>query len=562
MSNCWTDRRRAAEVARTLLLGSLLVAVLSLAGPVTTASAHTALLRSDPPDGAVLALPPTAVRLVFSGPVEAVGGGLRVFSVDGTRVDLARPPERADVGATDAGVLAVALPDGLVVGAYIVSWQVRSVDGHAVSGTLRFTIGDADPAPDELATALAATAAAPHWVRSADRGARGLLLIGLLVAGGTAAAGAVIARTPTERLAAARIVRRAAPVTFLLIPIGLWLQGAMQTGSTAPSGTLGVLMGTPTLSASLVRALGLVLLLAAALRVIGTSLIRTPSRSSRALVLIAAFLAVAPLAAEGHQRTGSGGRAPALLPGLDVLHVTAGALWVGAVLLLARVIATRHGTDADIGGLATRVGRISLAALVVLSLAGGAQAVVLVGGSGALLSTAYGQTLLGKVVLVAAAVAAATAARRRARHVGGWVGARRSLHLELALIGAAVLATGVMVTQPPPVDASTAIITRSAPLDEVLRLDVGVDTSRPGRTELHLYVVEDGALTGRTLDVRVVLTSSGADPGRFRVMPLLVEPGHWFAALEPLPPGDWSLEVTVGTGPFTERRVAFTVPLR
>ena len=61
--------------------------------------------------------------------------------------------------------------------------------------------------------------------------------------------------------------------------------------------------------------------------------------------------------------------------------------------------------------------------------------------------------------------------------------------------------------------------------------------------------------------MHAVLTSVPDGIGPFRITPLLVEPGHWFAALEPLPAGDWSLEVTVGLDRFTERTSTFTVPL-
>jgi copper transport protein len=288
-------------------------------------------------------------------------------------------------------------------------------------------------------------------------------------------------------------------------------------------------------------------------------------------VIPAAALVLLPLASEGHQRSASGidsGPAgmTALLPALDAVHVVAGALWIGAVLLLLLAVtrrAERSATDtsAEAAGLASRVGRTALVALGVVTVAGAGQAVLLIDTPSSLVDTAYGTTLIAKVALVAAAVTAAWLARRRAGRVGGWQGARRLLRVELALLGSAVLVTGVLVTLPPPVEAEAALFTSSAPLGDGLLLDVGVDGSRPGRTELHVYVIEDGALTSRGLDVRATMTSVPDGIGPFRVAPLLVEPGHWFAALEPLPAGEWSLEVTVGLDRFTERTTTFTVPL-
>ena len=548
------------EGARTLrsLSGVLLLAMLLLLIPVHPAQAHAVLLRADPADGAAFALAPSAVRLVFNEPVEAVGPGLRVFAADGARVDLGRAPERVDITMTDRSVLATALPEELEPGGYVVAWRVRSADGHAIAGTLRFTVGDASPVSDDVAAALAA-ADAPAWVRTADRTARGAMLLGLLVATGTALAGLAVARTRAQQRTVASITMRSSGVTLALVPAVLWLQGAVQVGTTELGAVSDVLIDSTTLTAASVRGAGLALLVALARRALSVESVT----AAAAPTLLAAALALLPLSTEGHQRSA------ALLPGLDAIHVSAGAIWVGAVLLLALAVSGRHGTSAEFSSdgadeaerLAVRVGRTSLGALAAVALAGTAQAVLLLDGPGSLVSTAYGATLSAKVALVVAAIGAAQSARRSARRAGGWQAARRALRVEVALLSTVVIVTGALITLPPPVDAQVDLFTSSARLDDGLVLDVGLDGSRPGRTELHLFVIEDGALTGRTLDVHAVLTSVPDGIGPFRITPLLVEPGHWFAALEPLPAGDWSLEVTVGLDRFTERTSTFTVPL-
>ena len=557
-------RVRLRPVLQSVLAGLLGTALLLPAAP---AQAHAVLVRADPSDGAVLALAPSAVRLAFNEPVAAIGPGLRVFAADGRRVDLARPPERVDVDASDLTVIAVALPDDLPDGGYVVAWRVRSADGHAVAGTLRFTVGDAPPVADDVVVGLAASDASAS-LRALDLSVRGAVLVGLLVAAGTAVAGLAASRTPAQRRDTARVTVGAAAATLLLLPAGLWLQGAVRAGGTGWAAVSGALAGGAELPAAAVRAVGLVLLIALA----GTWLTGARLRRSRTLLIIsAAALALLPLAAEGHQRTGAAGTGVpgtlrTLLPGLDAVHVSAGALWIGAVVLLALGVSHRADRSADgpaeVAALAVRVGRVALASLGVVAVAGLAQAAVLIDSPVSLITTAYGATLVAKVVLVAAAVAAAGAARRRARRAGGWRGARRALRAEVALLGSAVIVTGALVTLPPPVDADVTLFTTSAPVGDGLVLDVGVDSGRPGRTELHLYVIEGAALTGRDLDVRATLTSVEGGIGPFRIAPLLVEPGHWFAALEPLPAGDWTLEVTVGIDRFEERTTTLTVPLR
>lgn len=566
-----------------VLLAVVALPALAITLTAAPAQAHAVLVRADPADGAVLPSAPSAVRLAFNEPVVPLGGGLRVFAADGTRVDLARAPERADVDADDRSVVAVALPGDLPDGGYVVAWRVRSADGHAVAGTLRFTVGDAVPVTDEVAAALA-DADAPAWVRAADRTVRGAVLVGLIVAAGTAVAGLAVARTAAQRRDVARVSGRAAALTLPLVPIALWLQGSVQAGTTSWAAVTGALGGGAEVPAALARAAGLALLVVVVRRRAGAvGEAGAVSRAGSVATVAAAALALLPLATEGHQRGGGGdgagviGTLRALLPGLDAVHVSAGALWVGAVVILALAVGARRDGDdgpddgegdgndgpGDVEALAGRVGRVALVSLGVVALAGVAQVLVLIDTPASLTTTAYGATLVAKVALVAAAVAVAAIARRRAHRTSdaGWGAARRLLRVELALLGAAVVMTGALVTLPPPVDASSDLFTAGAPLDGDLLLDVGVDTGRPGRTELHVYVIEGAALTERTLDVRATFTSvDGLGP--FRIAPLLVEPGHWFAAIEPLPPGDWLLEVTVGLDRFTERTATFTVPLR
>jgi copper transport protein len=286
-------RIRLRPVLQSVLAGLLGTALLLPAAP---AQAHAVLVRADPSDGAVLALAPSAVRLAFNEPVAAIGPGLRVFAADGRRVDLARPPERVDVDASDLTVIAVALPDDLPDGGYVVAWRVRSADGHAVAGTLRFTVGDAPPVADDVVVGLAASDA-PASLRALDRSVRGAVLVGLLVAAGTAVAGLAAARTPAQRRDTARVTVGAAAATLLLLPAGLWLQGAVRAGGTGWAAVSGALAGGAELPAAAVRAVGLVLLIALA----GTWLTGARLRRSRTLLIIsAAALALLPLAAEGY----------------------------------------------------------------------------------------------------------------------------------------------------------------------------------------------------------------------------------------------------------------------
>ena len=123
-------------------LVAVVVALLALcAGRAATVSAHAELTSSTPADGAVLDAVPAEVELVFS---ENVGtpAALTVLGPDGSELG---GGDLAVVGDTmsrtvDGGAGAA--------GAYTISYQVTSADGHPVSGSIGFSIGGSGaPAP-------------------------------------------------------------------------------------------------------------------------------------------------------------------------------------------------------------------------------------------------------------------------------------------------------------------------------------------------------------------------------------------------------------------------------
>lgn len=99
------------------------------------ASAHARLVQSDPPKRASLAAPPRAVRLWFNEAVEPSFASVTVADSAGKKIESAAPK----VDPADAKVLELSLP-GLAPGAYTVSYEVLSVDGHRVKGTYSFTV--------------------------------------------------------------------------------------------------------------------------------------------------------------------------------------------------------------------------------------------------------------------------------------------------------------------------------------------------------------------------------------------------------------------------------------
>ena len=109
----------------TFLLGGLVLG----AGP---ASAHAALIGTDPEDGGTLSTAPTSITFTFNENVSR-RAQVAVAAPDGTQVDVGR------IRAVDNTVTAT-VPDVDQRGTYSASYRVISADGHPVTGTVTYTV--------------------------------------------------------------------------------------------------------------------------------------------------------------------------------------------------------------------------------------------------------------------------------------------------------------------------------------------------------------------------------------------------------------------------------------
>ncbi len=107
-----------------------LLGVLALPGP---ALADAVVIRSNPPDRAVLTRVPEQIMLKFNTQLAKKLVHVKLDRADGatqTLVDTAREPT----------VVRVRLPADLQAGPYTVHYRVLASDGHATQGVLRFKL--------------------------------------------------------------------------------------------------------------------------------------------------------------------------------------------------------------------------------------------------------------------------------------------------------------------------------------------------------------------------------------------------------------------------------------
>jgi len=125
-----------------------------LGGAAPAANAHDSVLSTVPSDTEHIDLAPGTVSMRFTDDVMQLGAVILVVDSAGTDWGDGEP---ALDGPTATLAVDPALPDG----AYQVRWRVVSVDGHPISGTFDFTVGDATASPPARTDAAAPVVTAP-----------------------------------------------------------------------------------------------------------------------------------------------------------------------------------------------------------------------------------------------------------------------------------------------------------------------------------------------------------------------------------------------------------------
>lgn len=527
MRTVWLPTRPLRAV---LLLVAITVGLLAL-GPIPSAGAHAFLISSNPADGAQLPGAPSQLRLQLSETVV----------LEQTRIDLVgtgatvQPSHLRLEGASgdpeDPVELVGDLPR-LTTGAYRVSWQTLSRDDlHRTAGVFVFGIGQR----------VAPAGVSEPLPRPEEALLRWLLFAALAACLGGSLAARLFGRAglPIEARQAESIAADGA----LSAVLGSWLLLAVQAHSSrlSPPGLLSGSYG----GHWLVRELGLVLLVAAAVRAR-----RHPSGRLRALLtLTGAALAGLGAAELGH--ASSTGLTAVLA---DTCHLLAAAGWSGAVVLLA--VLGYRGLRA--GGEHARTVRAALrafgapatACIAVIVLSGLYLTSTVVASVDAALLTFYGRVLLAKLALFGAVGVLGWLNHRRVRQAGGPI--RRSLLTDagvaLAVLGLAAVLVSSQPAQEPQYLPGAAPVTVPVLDGSVadLQQTLAVRPNLPGHNVVLAEVFDTrrpapAPITGVSITVREV-------DGR-RIGPL---------PAQRLPDGRWSTPLDLVSG----GRAAVTISVR
>lgn len=600
-----TREGRAVPHRRLTLIAALVVAAAAVGGMAAPkAWAHAVLVDSTPRADAVLRHSPRTVVFRFNEPVEATFGSVRVYDQRGERVDDGRafqPPGRADA-------IAVRIGHRLAPGRYVAVYRVVSADSHPVAGGIAFAVGrgDADgPSVAELvdrSTTAGSTRfafAATRWLsylaaavvvgcgllaffggsttsRVCQRRGRAPSVAELAEDHARGAAGLLLRRSYTVATAAALVGAAAALVALVC-------QAATASGRDLVSAVEPALLVevTATRFGLLWAARAVVLGLAGCVAVFG--LIRGRGNGvgqfSRRPVLLAGVLAA--VAASLSPIAGHAAAAGLLVKASSVAHALAASVWFGGVVGLVALApaATRSLPETQRSRLlAQLVGRFATVAALAAGLlagAGAVQALDYLAAPSDVLESTFGR-LLGVKTLAFAAILLlgwlnryrllpalrARAAAAAAPGQPGWT-LRRSLRAEAGAGALALLATALLVAEPPPTTGDRGPVSASVTAGS-RRFEVTVDPARVGANAVHVYVLDARsgapAPSRQRLALYAVLDSE-------RIGPLALDteragPGHWVArALLPAR-GKWRIVAALRTSVFDEQRVTIEVPVR
>lgn len=572
-------KRRGAVAVTALVVAAACALVLPPA-----AWAHAALLRTDPQASGTVETSPSQVALTYD---EAVAPKFAVISVTDARGQQETTAAPAAL-PSDPDTIAVPvrhLPEGW----YLVYWRVISADGHPVRGAFTFAVGpNPGPAPQFVIPSLSESAATPQLVAT-----RWLVFISMMLAVGLFAMRAVIAR-PLAAVAAPALravsiaLGVALAVALIAIPVYVLVAtaGFAQRPWTDLGATVPVVRDSNLGRSFLDLELVLVLFAAAAVAALWVDDGTRRHRSTAALValtgaLLAAAAAMAVPGLAGHAAQTS----PAALSLVfDWTHLVAAGIWLGGLagLLILGVRTAGDGRMEVLGRVVPRFSRVALVSVLLVIASGVGASIVHLPTLSSLWQTSYGQAILVKVALLAAALVAGginnarttprlrAALERRDRGLAesGARLLRRTVRFEVALVSATVLAAMVLSSLPPPAKALAEVGQANAhvgpgAVDQTFHhgsytVHVHVDPNRAAQPSTFTLRLTQG---GRPVTTAAVVlqfamldmemgtqsyTMPQRSPGTYvRTTPALVMVGHWGVSFEIQPNGGQPFTIIV-----------------
>ncbi len=539
---------------------AILVGVLALG--TTAASAHATLESSSPADGQSVLTSPSEIRITFSEAVTTISDGLSVLDADGKTIDTGNSE------IVDGRTLVAPISESLSDGTYVATYRVLSADGHPVSGSLLFGVGEG--ALDR--SALPSSNSDRLWEIIGGI-SRFIIYLAALVAAGVAFFLAFIHDRAEDRWRIVPFVRIGS-ILALFSAIGIVMsQAALLTGKGA-----GAVTDSNVLRDVLNQNLGWSLaLLMIGLAAVHLSTDIAKKVVSQSLALSGGLAVTVSFAVWGHATELS---PTAISLAADAIHATAAALWLGGLVGLVMVLSLRAPeTVRSTAGIISRFSLMAFWSVIALTIAG---LTLTITGSDAslnsILTTTWGQLILAKIGLTLIVVLIAAWNRRKllpsltrptedtSELAVRWATLLRTIRAEAVLLVAVIALTAIVVNVPP---ARTAVVATTDRVDTTQRVDTGtvqlsVDPAIVGPNTVAVrYADETGqpVNVANSMSIEFSQPSAGLEPITRQVP--ASEPGVFVIQGNELSiPGTWTITIAVRTGDFTEQRTSFEVSVR
>lgn len=549
-----------------LLRSALLLALLLALMAAGVASAHADLVRSNPAANSTLETAPAAITLDFSEAIEPSFSKITVLFEDGTLVDNGD----SAVSPIDPQQLIVSLSETRQ-GTYIVSWRVLSaVDGHITSGAFVFSVGK------PINQAVGADQAGGAVTSPIDMLARALTFIGQALIVGLVAFRWLVWRPALQSAQLDEAVDAAteqANTRLMVVALALTAIGAiivLVSQSALNDTTIPAWLGTRVGRVWIGRVATLIAIgvLAQDFAATGRAL-TSKGRGVRLTDAAVIWLSAQVLFLTTLTSHSAAVTQPPLLPfAVDWLHLIATSIWVGGLAQLALSVprAAKAVDDEDRAWLWLKTvvyfSTVAALALGVILLTGAYLSLLHVGEWAALISTAYGRTLLVKLALAGAAMLigaynllvtkprldAAIDQPDRAPSVQRRF--RRLVAVEAAAAIVVVAAAGVLTNLPrskdPQPQAAASALTLTTRADEV-DAALTIDPARSGLSTFALRLSQHGQpIDDAAAEVSLRFTYLVRSLGTTRAEAARADDGAFvisgpYVSL----PGDWQIEAAV-----------------
>jgi copper transport protein len=384
-----------------------IVVAATLVSPAA-ALAHANLVDMNPRNGAALVRAPARIVVRFDDVVRVAPGNAAVRN-GGASVLAGR-------ARAHGRQIVLPLRDGLRDGDYSVRWSAVSDDGHIIQGVLAFSVGTGRPPPPP-------TLRVTNDVGFGTVFSRWVFFAGLLVGAGLALFDLLVWRP------IARSDIRTGWIALSLAAMFVSSHGLVRASH-----------------AGVATRFGLTVQIASAIAATGAAAaaIAVADRSAAPFGIVLAVLLLPVPTVAGHAL--DPGRSWLEVP-VDILHVTAAAVWVGGLFALV-VIVPREGVPSEIvQRAARRFSTFALAAVVAVALTGAVRALAELSALSQLWTTSYGRAILAKTAIFALLLGLGAVSRTTVREGAGRL--RNVVRLELVLALALVVAVAILTSLRP-----------------------------------------------------------------------------------------------------------------